>query len=66
MGGDWTKRCGKMKRRQQAHFDSVEIKCDTALWRGDVGRSRGGTGEGKQRRCEKSSGPLLGLIMMSH
>jgi hypothetical protein len=29
-GGDGTKRCWKMKRRQQAHLRSMERKCDMA------------------------------------
>jgi hypothetical protein len=41
------KYCQKMKRSQRASHGSMGRKCDTTRWRGDVGHSRGGTGEGK-------------------
>jgi hypothetical protein len=37
-------------RRQWARLDSMERKSDTVRWRGDVGRRRGGTGEGKDSK----------------
>jgi hypothetical protein len=40
--------CRKMKQRQRAHLDSMERKCDTARWRGDIDRRRGDTEEGKR------------------
>jgi hypothetical protein len=51
-GGDRTKHCWKMKRRQRARFGSMERKRDTTRRCDDVGQRRGGTGEGKgRRRC---------------
>jgi hypothetical protein len=49
-GGDGTKRCQKMKRRQRAHLDSMKRKRDTMQWRDEIGWSRGGTEEEKGRR----------------
>jgi hypothetical protein len=49
-GGDGMKRCRKMKRRQRARLGSMGRKRDMVQRRGDVGRRRGGTGEGKGRR----------------
>jgi hypothetical protein len=49
-GGDGSKRCQKMKRRQRAHLGSMRRKRDKARRHDDVGRMRGGTGEGKGRR----------------
>jgi hypothetical protein len=40
--------CRKMKQRQRAHLDFMGRKCDTARWRGDIGRRRGDTEEGKR------------------
>jgi hypothetical protein len=45
-GGDGTKRCRKMKRRQRANLISMGRKRD-ARQCGDIGRTRGDTGEGK-------------------
>jgi hypothetical protein len=51
--GDGEKYYRKMKRRQQSHLVSMERKRDTVRRRDDVGRSRGGTEEGKvRRRCQ--------------
>jgi hypothetical protein len=36
-GGDKTKRCQKMKRRQRAHLGSTGSKRDTVRQRDDVG-----------------------------
>jgi hypothetical protein len=49
-GDNVIKHCQKMKQMQRAHLGSMERKCHTMLWRGDVGRRRGDTGEGKRRR----------------
>jgi hypothetical protein len=49
-GGDGTKRCRNINRRQRAHLDSMGRKCDTMQWRDDFGRRRCGTEEGKWRR----------------
>jgi hypothetical protein len=46
-GGDRTKSCQKMKRRQRAHLGSMRRKRDTMRWHGDIDRRRGDTGEGK-------------------
>jgi hypothetical protein len=48
--GDGTKRCRKMKQRQRSHLGSMGRKRDMTRWHDDVGRTRGGTGEGKGRR----------------
>jgi hypothetical protein len=40
----------KIKWRQRTRLDSMVRKRDTVQWRDDVGRRRGGTGEGKGRR----------------
>jgi hypothetical protein len=45
-GGDGTKHCRKMKRRQRAGLGSIGKKRDTAQRRGDVSQRRGGTREG--------------------
>jgi hypothetical protein len=51
-GGDRTKRCWKMNRRQRARLGSIGRKCDTMRWCDDVDRSRDGTEERKgRRRC---------------
>jgi hypothetical protein len=51
-GGDTTKCCQKMKQRQRTHLDSVGRMHDTAWWRDNIDRRRGGTGEGKgMERC---------------
>jgi hypothetical protein len=44
------KHCRKLKRRQRARLGSMGRKRDTARQRGDIGRRRGGTGEGKGKR----------------
>jgi hypothetical protein len=49
-GGDGIKRSQKMKLSQRARLSSMERKRDTARWRGDVSRRRGGTREAKGRR----------------
>jgi hypothetical protein len=49
-GGDGTKHCRKMKRRQRAHLGSMGRKRDTVRWHDNIGRRRGGIGEGKGRR----------------
>jgi hypothetical protein len=49
-GGDRTKRCPKMKRRQWARLDSMGRKCNRVRRRDDVGRRRCGIEEGKGRR----------------
>jgi hypothetical protein len=54
-GGDRTKRCRKMKQRQQARLGSIERKRDTMRRRGNIGRRRGGTREGKGRRQRQLS-----------
>jgi hypothetical protein len=36
-----------MKRMQRARLRSMKMKRDTTRWRDNVGRRRGGTGEGK-------------------
>jgi hypothetical protein len=48
-GGDRTKRCWKIKCKQRARVGSMGRKRDTMRWRGDIGRKRGGTEEGKGR-----------------
>jgi hypothetical protein len=49
-GGDGTKRCWKIKRRQRAHLGLMGRKRDM-MWRhDDIGQKRGGIGEGKGRR----------------
>jgi hypothetical protein len=45
-GGDRTKHYRKMKWKQQARLGSMERKCDMVRRCGDIGRRRGGTGEG--------------------
>jgi hypothetical protein len=47
--GDKTKRCRKMKWRQQAHLGSMGMKCDTARCY-NIGRRRGDIREGKGKR----------------
>jgi hypothetical protein len=49
-GDDEMKSCWKMKRRQRTRLGSMENKHDTAQLCGNVGRRRGGTGEGIGRR----------------
>jgi hypothetical protein len=49
-GGDGTKWCRKMKRRQRAHLGSMGRKRNTMRWRGDVAQRRGVTREEKVRR----------------
>jgi hypothetical protein len=49
-GCDRVKRCWKMKRWQRAHLGSMGRKRDTTRLHDDVGRRRGDTGEGKERR----------------
>jgi hypothetical protein len=49
-GDDETNYCRNMKRSQRAHLGSMKKKCDMVRWRDDVGRRRGGTREGKERR----------------
>jgi hypothetical protein len=49
-GGVRTNHCRMMKQRQQAHFSSMESKCDTTRWRDDIDQRRGGTREGKGMR----------------
>jgi hypothetical protein len=49
-GCDMMKNCREMKWRQRARLDSMGRKRDTTQRRGDVGRRRGGTEEGKGRR----------------
>jgi hypothetical protein len=44
---DKTKRCQKIKRRQQAHLDSVGRKHNTTWRRENIGRRRGVTGGGE-------------------
>jgi hypothetical protein len=46
-GGNSTKCCRKMKRRQRAHLSSMGRKRDMARRCDDVDRRRGSTGEGK-------------------
>jgi hypothetical protein len=46
-GGDGTKRCQKIKRRQRAHLSYMERKRDTARRHGDICQMKGGTREGK-------------------
>jgi hypothetical protein len=46
-GSDGIKRCRKMKRGQRTHLGSMERKCDTTWWNGDVGRRRAPPGRGK-------------------
>jgi hypothetical protein len=43
MGDDGMKRCRKMKLRPRARLGSMERKCDTTRWHGDVYWRRGGT-----------------------
>jgi hypothetical protein len=52
-GGDGTERCRKMKQKHQAHFDSIERKCDTTRWCDNVDQRRGGTGKGKGMICHE-------------
>jgi hypothetical protein len=49
-GGDGMKHWQKMKRRQQAHLDSMDRKRGMMRCRGDDDRMRGGTGEGRGTR----------------
>jgi hypothetical protein len=42
--------CQKINRRHRAHLDSMGRKSSTAWRRGNIGRRRGGTREGKERR----------------
>jgi hypothetical protein len=49
-GGDKTKHCRKMKRRQQARLSSMERKRDTAQRCANVGQRRDGTGERRESR----------------
>jgi hypothetical protein len=49
-GDDGMKCCQKMKRRQRGHLGSMGMKHDVVQQRGDDGRRRGGTVEGKGRR----------------
>jgi hypothetical protein len=52
-GGNGTKHCQKMNRRQQTRLGSMGRKHDTVQWRDDVDRRRYGTDEGKgRRRCQ--------------
>jgi hypothetical protein len=54
-GGDGTKRCQKIKRRQRTCLSSMGRKHDTVQWHDDVDRRRGSTGEGKGRRWRQLS-----------
>jgi hypothetical protein len=49
-GGVEMKHCRKMKRRQRSHLGSMRRKRDMMWWYDNIGRRRGGTGEGKGRR----------------
>jgi hypothetical protein len=49
-GGDETKRCQNMNRRQRVYFGSMGRKRDTVRWRNDIGQRRGDIEEGKGRR----------------
>jgi hypothetical protein len=49
-GDDETKHCQKMKRMQRARLESMKRKRDMTRQRGNVGRRRGSTGDGKGRR----------------
>jgi hypothetical protein len=44
------KHCRKMKRTQRARLSSMRRNCDMARQRGDIGRRRGGTEDGKGMR----------------
>jgi hypothetical protein len=47
---DGMKKCRKMKRRQRVCLDSMGWKRDMVWWRDNIGRRRGGTGKGKERK----------------
>jgi hypothetical protein len=49
-GGDGMKCCQKIKWRQRTHLGSMGRKRDMVQRRGDIGRRRGITEEGKGRR----------------
>jgi hypothetical protein len=61
--GDRTKHCRKVKRKQRARLDSIGRKCDTTLWRGNVGWRRDNIRSGGDRYTLKMRGLSLKIIL---